>query len=108
MIRNDCGDPGGDDIHHPSNNHTMGHSACNWTQADGGRWREAVFERDDHTCQQCDIRGGALQAHHIKPVRCYPWLAVEIDNGITLCEDCHDDVDDVHRLMMIEAPEMRQ
>lgn len=30
-------------------------------------WRKAVFERDNYTCQLCFIRGGDLQADHIKP-----------------------------------------
>jgi hypothetical protein len=31
-------------------------------------WREAVFQRDDYTCQMCGIRGTKLNADHIKPV----------------------------------------
>ena len=52
-------------------------------------WRDAVFQRDDFTCQHCGVRGGKLNAHHIKEYSKYPKLRTKLSNGITLCEDCH-------------------
>lgn len=53
-------------------------------------WRKDVYERDCYTCQCCgDNSGGNLQAHHLDG---YDWCEGsrwDIDNGITLCEDCH-------------------
>lgn len=57
--------------------------------ADYKSWRKAVFVRDSHTCLDCAIRGGALEAHHIKPFKKYPKLRFEIKNGATLCKKCH-------------------
>ncbi len=52
-------------------------------------WREAVFARDNWTCQECGKRGGALVSHHVKSYRDYPELRLAIDNGETLCQKCH-------------------
>ncbi len=58
------------------------------------RWRFDVFVRDNFTCQNknCgDNKGGNLNAHHIKSFADFPELRFDVDNGITLCEDCHKD-----------------
>jgi hypothetical protein len=73
-----------------------------------GEWRAKIFDRDSYTCQRCgDDKGGNLIAHHIKPYReimddncitsfeeamkCHElW---ELDNGITLCEKCHIEIE---------------
>lgn len=52
-------------------------------------WRISVFERDNYTCQECGIRGGTLNADHIKPYVAYPEVRYDINNGRTLCVDCH-------------------
>lgn len=57
-------------------------------------WRKAVFERDNYQC----IWGGKehgpkLNADHIKPFAYFPELRFAIDNGRTLCEDCHKKTD---------------
>ena len=57
-------------------------------------WRQAVFERDNYTCRFCKTRSKKkkkviLNADHIKPFALFPELRFAIDNGRTLCTDCH-------------------
>lgn len=57
-------------------------------------WREAVFKRDNWTCQHCGARSGngkkiILHADHIKPFAHFPELRFKLSNGRTLCVDCH-------------------
>ena len=80
------------------------------------KWRKSVFQRDNFTCQICNIKGGKLHAHHSKKsfkqlfqefLKEYSQfspiddketlirLAItykdfwDISNGQTLCEGCH-------------------
>ena len=57
-------------------------------------WRKAVFERDNYACIWCGLgKSGTLNADHIKPFALYPELRLAIDNGRTLCVDCHKTTD---------------
>lgn len=52
-------------------------------------WREAVFARDNWTCQKTGKRGVKLHCHHIKNFSQHPELRFAIDNGISLSEEAH-------------------
>jgi transcription elongation factor Elf1 len=67
-----------------------------------GQWSMAVRERDGHRCQHCGSNG-KLHAHHIKPRAMFPELALELDNGLTLCEECH--VEEHRRLRASTEPQ---
>ena len=51
------------------------------------RWSDEVIKRDKK-CLKCGSKKH-LEAHHIKPKHKYPKLAYNIENGATLCRDCH-------------------
>ena len=51
--------------------------------------RAFVHTRDDFTCQECRDRGGKLHAHHIQRWVDSPDLRYSLDNGMTLCVECH-------------------
>ena len=68
-------------------------------------WKNGVFKRDDYTCRDCGRRGGDLEAHHdpktfAQIIQEYNIKTIEnalnckelwdINNGVTLCVDCHD------------------
>ena len=52
-------------------------------------WRNKIFERDDYICQICGMRGGELEAHHVKSFKKYKAERFDVDNGVTLCRACH-------------------
>jgi 5-methylcytosine-specific restriction endonuclease McrA len=56
-------------------------------------WRKKVYKRDGFKCQmpQCNSNF-RLQAHHIKKWSSAAALRYEVDNGITLCRECHEKV----------------
>lgn len=57
------------------------------------QWRKAVFKRDGHRCVKCGIKkSGILRAHHILEYSRYPLFRYDVDNGKTLCENCHKEI----------------
>lgn len=62
------------------------------------RFRLGVFERDKFTCKTCDTPGTeeTLDAHHITDRNEMPNGGYILENGITLCEDCHKKAEVFH------------
>jgi 5-methylcytosine-specific restriction endonuclease McrA len=80
-------------------------------------WIKQIFERDNYICQECGQHGGNLESHHIKPfskilkefLNFYNQFSpledietlvrlsesysdfLDINNGKTLCEKCHNE-----------------
>ena len=55
-------------------------------------WRSSVYERDGYTCQICgDNTGGNLVAHHLSSWNIDVENRFNLDNGICLCDNCHNE-----------------
>ena len=54
------------------------------------KWRDLVYNRDKYTCQCCGATGVKLNAHHLNQFSDYVDIRYDVDNGITLCINCHD------------------
>lgn len=61
-------------------------------KGDLAKWRNAVYQRDNYTCQDCGKSGVEIHAHHIKPFADNLDLALDVSNGITLCVGCHEKI----------------
>ena len=63
-------------------------------------WREAVYARDQNTCQRRgtpNLTGNNRNAHHIISWESSVELRFETSNGQTLCRSCHSIVENAHR-----------
>ena len=52
-------------------------------------WRKLVYSKDYYTCQCCGNIHNGLNAHHIKNFSSNEELRYDLNNGITLCSECH-------------------
>lgn len=53
-------------------------------------WKLSVFTRDDFQCVVCGCnKSGSFNAHHILNFAEHKHLINEVDNGVTLCRECH-------------------
>jgi 5-methylcytosine-specific restriction endonuclease McrA len=61
------------------------------------KWRKEIYKRDNFKCQMPQAKGVCgckyrIQAHHIKKWSAASILRYDVDNGITLCRECHEKV----------------
>lgn len=59
------------------------------TSTEYKKWRTAVFIKDGFRCLDCGEKGVRLNADHIYPFAYFPRLRFDINNGRTLCVECH-------------------
>jgi hypothetical protein len=58
-------------------------------------FNEACLSRDNHTCVTCGNKGD-LDVHHITNREEMPDGGYVVENGISLCPDCHKKAEDVY------------
>lgn len=71
-----------------SNGKVRGGVGSNRSTPEYNAWRKAVYERENYACQECGSTN-KINAHHVKSWRSYIQLRFDVDNGQTLCEQCH-------------------
>jgi hypothetical protein len=82
--------------------HYTGEKSANWkggitperlsarTSLAYDNWRDNVYSKDWYTCQCCGKSHGInKQAHHLHNFSDNEELRYDVDNGITLCDECH-------------------
>lgn len=50
-------------------------------------WSKKVLEKAGHKCEICGRK--AINAHHIVPKKLEPFRALDLDNGLSVCKNCH-------------------
>lgn len=82
------------DKHHSWKGGGSSSTFSNWikNQSTYHDWRRAVLERDNYTCQITGISASdqELDVHHIMPKAEYQHLALDVNNGVTVCQEAHD------------------
>lgn len=51
-------------------------------------WSKNIKKLDNHMCKNCDSTE-KLRSHHIMPKLLFPKISLDLDNGVTLCHNCH-------------------
>jgi hypothetical protein len=52
------------------------------------RWKKEVLKRDNYTCRDCGSTK-SIDVHHTIPFSQNKELIFDINNGLSLCENCH-------------------
>ncbi len=51
-------------------------------------WKREILKRGNYKCAMCGSTE-RLEAHHIKPIKDFPDLRHELENGMCVCHQCH-------------------
>ena len=56
-------------------------------------WKRKVLMRDNYTCRCCGKvcrRKNEIAVHHLDSFMYYPKGRIDLDNAVSLCNECHD------------------
>lgn len=84
---------------HPNYDDTLSEEDRLLRRSIKGYWqfREAVYKRDNYTCQICGYnKGGILNAHHLNSFHWDKANRVNIENAVTMCENCHKEYHSIY------------
>ncbi len=74
------------------------------------RIREQVLARDNYLCQRClgnTMLTKADTVHHVRELEQHPELALEPDNLMSLCCDCHNAIHKRGKHKELREPERK-
>lgn len=54
------------------------------------KWAKEVKKRDNYTCRICGAKNVYLNSHHINSYDFFKEQRFCVDNGITMCQNCHN------------------
>ncbi len=60
-------------------------------------FRDAVFSRDNNCCKVCGSNKGKLDAHHITPRTNIANGGYVLENGVSLCANCHEKAEEYYK-----------
>ena len=69
---------------------------------DYSKFRYRVKKRDDFRCVVCGSKSNTV-VHHLNGFKKYPDMAIDDNNGVTLCKSCHDKYHDEYGFEDINA-----
>ena len=59
-----------------------------YTKSELSVWSQEVISRANHKCEICGDK--AEHAHHIQPKKLEPFFALDPENGLAVCKNCHN------------------
>lgn len=64
--------------------------------AEAKNWKKKVYKKDNYICQHCNKKNKSIVAHHLNGWNWDIENRFNIDNGITLCEKCHNEFHNIY------------
>lgn len=61
------------------------------------KWSKLIKEQSNFICECCGAKE-KLEAHHLLSFKYYPFLRLDLKNGICLCKKCHKEYHSIHKL----------
>ena len=59
-------------------------------------WVKTILRKNNYTCQCCGQYSKNLKAHHLNGYNWDKEHRIDVNNGITLCEDCHKEFHNIY------------
>lgn len=61
------------------------------------KWASEIKRRDNYACVICNRKGVMLNSHHLNSWSDHPAERYDLENGVTLCQNCHDAFHDIYK-----------